>query len=286
MVVARSLSSVKAIKAGVTSLSGQRKTSGPKVEKAASGAAATLQDAGDEAGGAKVSLAPLELGHHVPSPPPPSPSAFAAPTGSVRLKERAQVLKVMSHGFKEARIRSQMAEAQEQKEAVVTEVESNEHRATLRLWQQGDEALQTREALEERWRNRSDPEIWRVLNQSWWTTAQTSLEAEAGGASFDEFEEIPREAYVGILMRMNRAMLEADEQWDEEEARKIAEAAWDEDSRGLAMMTRSMFNDALFEFVDGARCSRQMRGARTHNTSPRTHRLHASANVLTRYLTR
>lgn len=54
--------------------------------------------------------------------------------------------------------------------SVATKVESEEALGSMKLWEQGDEALYTREALEARYRNRSDKRVWKWLD-IWWTTA-------------------------------------------------------------------------------------------------------------------
>jgi hypothetical protein len=48
-------------------------------------------------------------------------------------------------------------------------------------------------------------------------------------------------------VRICKALLEEDEEWDEGEARRLTEEAWQEDSRGTGALTRTMFNDSLFE---------------------------------------
>ena len=48
-------------------------------------------------------------------------------------------------------------------------------------------------------------------------------------------------------MRVCKALLEDDEEWDEAEAVRLVEGAWKEDSRGTERLTRTMFNDSLFE---------------------------------------
>ena len=49
-------------------------------------------------------------------------------------------------------------------------VKSQEELANMRLWEQGDEAMYTREALEARYSNRSDKRVWEELNL-WWEAA-------------------------------------------------------------------------------------------------------------------
>ena len=51
-------------------------------------------------------------------------------------------------------------------------------------------------------------------------------------------------------VRICKALLEEDEAWDEAEARALTEGAWREDARGMRAISRSMFNDSLFELTD------------------------------------
>ena len=53
-----------------------------------------------------------------------------------------------------------------------------------------------------------------------------------------------------ILPFPSRAPLLQGEEWDVEEATALVEAGWMEDTRGTGVLSRSMFNDSLFEFVD------------------------------------
>lgn len=66
-------------------------------------------------------------------------------------------------------------------------------------------------------------------------------------ASLDRSATMTKQIYVEIYVRVCKALLEEDEEWDEGEARRLVQEAWAEDSRGHSSMTRSMFNDSLFE---------------------------------------
>ena len=129
--------------------------------------------------------------------------------------------------------------------AVSVTATSAEELASLRLWEQGDEALYEREALAARYANRSNPEVWRILNQWWWVT----LTQSRGEAS--QPPSAPRAAYLQMMVLVCKALLEEDEEWDEGEALRLSEAAWQEDARGDPLtISRSLFNDAIFELAD------------------------------------
>ena len=122
-------------------------------------------------------------------------------------------------------------------------VESEAALKQLRLWEQGDEELYTREALEARFSNRTDKQVWKYLNV-WW---ETSL--HHAGLRVDQ--EMPKQTYVDLYTRLCKALLEEDEDFDEPEAIRLTEEAWLEETRGHGGgMTRTMFNDSLFELTD------------------------------------
>ena len=123
------------------------------------------------------------------------------------------------------------------RERVTTKVEGEEELRKLRLWEQGDESMYTREALEQRYRNRADKLVWRYLN-IWWATAMAHGKLQVT-------DEMPKSVYVDLYVNVCKALLEPDEEWDEAEARRLVEGAWEEDSRGTNRLTRSMFNDSL-----------------------------------------
>ena len=57
---------------------------------------------------------------------------------------------------------------------------------------------------------------------------------------------MPQHIYIDIYMRLCKALLDEDEEWDEAEAKEMVEGSWQEDSRGEGAMTRPMFTDGLF----------------------------------------
>ena len=56
---------------------------------------------------------------------------------------------------------------------VTMQVQSQEELKNLRIWEQGDANLYTREALEQRYANRSHKDVWNYLN-IWWTSAMVN----------------------------------------------------------------------------------------------------------------
>ena len=62
-----------------------------------------------------------------------------------------------------------------------------------------------------------------------------------------EAPSMTKAAYISLFVRVCKQLLDDDDEWDEEEATRMTEESWAEDSRGKSMMNRSMFNDGLFE---------------------------------------
>ena len=86
------------------------------------------------------------------------------------------------------------------KKGVQLEVASAAELESLRLWEQGDAMMYTREALEQRYANRSHKEVWKYLNV-WWHTAMSHAgeDPELGG--------MPKTVYVNLYVRIHRARL-------------------------------------------------------------------------------
>ena len=75
---------------------------------------------------------------------------------------------------------------------VTIEAKDQEQLHLLRLWEQCDEAMYTREALEARYANRSHGGVWKLLNM-WW---------EAAMASNSGKYLMPKVAYVAAYVRV------------------------------------------------------------------------------------
>jgi hypothetical protein len=153
-------------------------------------------------------------------------------------KRATKVAKTTGMLLASVRIR-RMAELPLAISGTVLSVESRAELEQLRLWEQGDVAMYERKALEARYSNRNDKQVWQYLN-IWW---QTSM----GSAGLPERSSMPKQVYVQMYLAVCKALLEDGEQWDEAEATRLVEEAWAEDSRGSGRLTRTMFNDALFE---------------------------------------
>ena len=99
------------------------------------------------------------------------------------------------------------------------------------------------ESLQRRYQIRQRPDVVRVL-QDWWSAAQSSVQ---GGGDSSRVEQLSRDDYCAMCMRIYRAMLK---KYDEDEARESAEADWEHDTRGAAGLGCDPFMDALFELAD------------------------------------
>lgn len=169
---------------------------------------------------------------------------------TLRLAKVQRVVGVLCQTLRVIRIKRMselsMAAAHGKLHGVAFSVENEQELRKLRLWQQGDEEMHTREALEARYRNRSHPGVWHWLNE-WWKAAMGEVVEQTASDP-----PLPKNAYVAVFVRVCKLLLDEDEEWDEIEATRIVEDAWEEDSHGLGHMTRSMFNDAVFELAECA----------------------------------
>ena len=129
--------------------------------------------------------------------------------------------------------------------AILT-VDSVEALEKLRKWEQGDKSMYSIEALEARYKNRTNKEVYRYLS-IWWASAM-ALESQFGSP---HATVMSKAVYVTIYIRVSKGLLEAEsEGWDEAALAHLVEEAWEEESNGMGHLRHSQFNDSLFELVD------------------------------------
>ena len=115
------------------------------------------------------------------------------------------------------------------------------------IWQQGDDALYTDDAMRQRAAVRHNPEVLEYLHL-WWTTALNSMKrskAKAVGAVGEP--RLSKQYYVVMMKKMYKAMIE---EYDEEDAGECAEEDWEHDAGGADTLSREGFCDAIFETAD------------------------------------
>lgn len=115
------------------------------------------------------------------------------------------------------------------------------------IWQQGDDALYTDDAMRQRAAVRHNPEVLEYLHL-WWTTALNSMKrskAKAVGAVGEP--RLSKQYYVVMMKKMYKAMIE---EYDEEDAEECAEEDWEHDAGGADTLSREGFCDAIFETAD------------------------------------
>ena len=115
----------------------------------------------------------------------------------------------------------------------------------LPYWQQGDEEMNTTDALTKRHELRDDPGVVAAL-ELWWQTTKRSMETEDPGKQHSEDQSLDHDQYVLMSKKIYKAMIE---DFDEAEALKEAEADWNKDSCGLDRMGKATFLDAIFELA-------------------------------------
>ena len=128
---------------------------------------------------------------------------------------------------------------------IVLEAETQEQLQSLHKWEQGDKALYSSASIEARYKNRTNKEVYHWLDV-WWDSA-----FEHSHSGSERPMAMSKQVYVKLFVRVSQAIFEFEsEEWDEAELMRLVEEAWDEESGGQDQLTRSRFNDSLFELVD------------------------------------
>jgi len=126
---------------------------------------------------------------------------------------------------------------------VTLEVQSQEQLQQLHKWEQGNTAMYSAEAVEARYKNRTNKEVHRELNM-WWDSALAHFGSP-------DATVMCRDMYLKMYVLASSAVLEREsEDLDEAELVRIIEEAWESESGGQGFLTRSRFYDSLFELVD------------------------------------
>jgi hypothetical protein len=132
---------------------------------------------------------------------------------------------------------------------IVLEAETQEQLQSLHKWEQGDKALYSSASIEARYKNRTNKEVYHWLDV-WWDSAFERSGSHSGSRS-ERPTVMSKQVYVNIYVRVSQAIFEFEsEDWEEAELVRLVEEAWDEESGGQGHLTRSQFNDSLFELVD------------------------------------
>ena len=114
------------------------------------------------------------------------------------------------------------------------------------IWQQGDDALYTDDAMRQRAAVRHNPEVLEYLHL-WWTTALNSMKRSNAKALGGGEPRLSKQYYVVMMKKMYKAMIE---EYDEEDAEECAEEDWEHDAGGADTLSREGFCDAIFETAD------------------------------------
>ena len=130
---------------------------------------------------------------------------------------------------------------------IVLEAETQEQLQSLHKWEQGDKAMYSSASIEARYKNRTNKEVYHWLDV-WWDSA---FEHSGSHSDSERPMAMSKQVYVKLFVRVSQAIFEFEsEEWDEAELMRLVEEAWDEESGGQDQLTRSRFNDSLFELVD------------------------------------
>jgi hypothetical protein len=132
-------------------------------------------------------------------------------------------------------------------------VETIEAAAQLKLWEQGDESMHELAQLNARYENRRAPGVLKILHE-WWDAAHESGGSAWSSANKQAVERswlaaMSHEQYLEVYARICRAMLEDEGGWDDGEVERLAQEAWQSDTKGATKLSKTGFFDSLFECV-------------------------------------
>ena len=116
----------------------------------------------------------------------------------------------------------------------------------------GDAELHSEEAWRQRLQLRKDPAVLERLNSWWEVVRRTCIPRDelAQRKGEVQIDRLRRRDYVDTLLKMYKALIK-DAPFDEQDARRCAEEAWEHDCAGSQKgMERSAFMDGLFEMID------------------------------------
>ena len=141
----------------------------------------------------------------------------------------------------ETRLRKKVAMARSKAKTTVSTLEELE---SLSYEEQGDETMNTDEALAIRARLRRHPDVVNKL-QVWWDTAQRSMRIAHGNTY--EASMLARDEYIKVMLLISKAMMD---NFDLDEAQRCAEEDFEQDAQGQDTMSREQYMDALYELAD------------------------------------
>ena len=134
-------------------------------------------------------------------------------------------------------------------DSAVTEVTSSEEKALVRYRDQGDETMHTLENVQARYDNRFKSELLDVI-ALWWICALKSMPPMLWDGNARRTWTLPERNYKLMMMKLAKTLLEPDEEWDEDEAARLAHESWEADCKGSREFTRTHFYDSIFELAD------------------------------------
>ena len=137
-----------------------------------------------------------------------------------------------------------------QPSSTVLGVETEEHLQVLPYYMQGDQQFERKSQMDQRASLRSELAIHKLL-QIWWLTAVNSeMEMQQIGGSWGKRLRfvVSREHFIRISNKLYRALVN---EWDEEDAHKVAEAEWAEEmGEGTEYIGEESYMNSIFQIAD------------------------------------
>lgn len=119
-----------------------------------------------------------------------------------------------------------------------------------RRWLQGNPEMLQMVNLETRYENRFHPDVVGILNNLWWPRALRTWPAAHWDHDVRRAWTLPQPNHALMSLGLIKGTLEPDESWTRDEAENWVNEAWKSDTRGMGVLTRTLFCDALFQLCD------------------------------------
>ena len=125
---------------------------------------------------------------------------------------------------------------------IKTTVASDEEKASLALWQQGDVELNTANAIRDRSELRRHPKVLAALDAFWKATLRS---IQQNGREQDT--TLNMYGYTYLFQRVYRVLIHT---WDAEDAEECIGEDWEQDAKGRESLAMDQLYDSLFELAD------------------------------------
>ena len=160
-----------------------------------------------------------------------------------KLRLGVRQLATLTRGQAASALRVKLLLADAESAGVTLESSSEEERAKLELWQQGDVSMHTAAAVEARVKLRFDARVLQVLQLMWETARRCAGDKIPDGHT----ATLNYDAYSALMRRVYRVFIRA---YDAADADEEIAHDWRRDAKGGHSLERYGLMDAIFELAD------------------------------------